>query len=431
MNWYRRRWLAGIFRHSLWGTPVACMAAALLAAPSVRWIDDQTQWTLMGFGLDGAKALLAALASSLLTFIVFAFSILLLAGQIAGGQLSPRIIARVFESRLARLALGVFVFSFTFSIASLGRIEGRVQQLPVMIAVLSSLASVVLFIYLIHGVCLGFRPITILTRVAEDTKAVIETLYPRPYSEPGGERAGVDSDPGRAVRTIEHRGRSGVVADFFTAGLVDAATRAGCTIELVPEVGDFLARGEDIFRLYGAGAEAVEERRLRRCVELAPERTLEKDPAFGFRIIVDIASKALSPAINDPTTAVLAVDQLEHLLRLLGQRQLDEGVVRDSSGEVRLVHRTPDWEDFVSLAVTEIRIYGATSPQVPRRLQAMLEHLAQILPPQRGEALRRELGLLERTVERSYADPEDRAMSEVADLQGFGSRTRRRKSARR
>ena len=86
MNWYRRRRLAHIFRHSLCATPVACMAAALLAAPSIRWIDDQTRWTLMGFGPDGARALLAALGSSLLTFLVFAFSILLLAVQIAGGR---------------------------------------------------------------------------------------------------------------------------------------------------------------------------------------------------------------------------------------------------------------------------------------------------------------------------------------------------------
>jgi uncharacterized membrane protein len=214
-----------------------------------------------------------------------------------------------------------------------------------------------------------------------------------------------------------------VVLTLDTPRLVKIARQAGCKIELVPQVGDFLATGEDMFRLHGAGAEKVDDGSLRRCVLLGAERTLEDDPAFGFRILVDVASKALSPAINDPTTGVLAIDQLHHLLHLLGQRQLDAGVVRDSSGDVRLVYRTPGWEDFVSLAVTEIRLYGATSPQVPRRLQAMFEHLVQVLPEARAESLRREMALLRRTIDGSYADPEDRIRAGVGDLQGFGSRS--------
>jgi uncharacterized membrane protein len=402
------------------------MAAALLVAPAVRWIDGRTRWTLMGFGPEGARALLAALVSSLLTFIVFTFGILLLAVQQSSGQLSPKIIARAFESRSIRSTLGAFVFSFAYSAAALGRVEERVPQLPALLAIVLGLMSVALFLRMIQGVGLSFRPITILTRVGEDTRSVIDTLYPRAHAAPGEPRPALG--PAAGGRTIEHRGRSAVVLGFDAAGLAEIATRAGCSIEMIPQVGDFLANGEIVFRLHGAGAATVEEGRLRRCIELGPERTLHRDPAFGFRIIVDVASKALSPAINDPTTAVLAVDQLQHLLHQLGQRQLDDGVVRDASGEVRLVYRTPDWEDFVSLAVTEIRLYGATSPQVPRRLGAMLEDLAVALPPPRGEVARRELALLRRTAETSYADPEDRAMAQVGDLQGFGSRTHGRMS---
>jgi uncharacterized membrane protein len=398
------------------------MAAALLAAPLIRWVDDQTRWTLMGFGPEGARAVLGALASSLLTFIVFTFSIILLVLQIAGSQLSPRIIARVFENRLAKLTLGVFVFSFAYTVAALGRIEDRVPQLPVLVAVLASLCSVALFFYLIQEATQSLRPVMILTRVANDTRRVIEAIYPRRFSPQGGEHAGPDLDPTPAGRTIEHRGRSGVVLAFDVAGAVEIATRAGCAIELVPQVGDFLAPGEDVFRLHGAGAGGVEEGGLRRCVALGPERALEKDPAFGFRIIVDIASKALSPAINDPTTGVLAIDQLHHLLHLLGRRQLDTGVVRDASGAVRLVYRTSCWEDFVTLAVTEIRLFGAGSPQVTRRLQVMFEQLVQVVPAERSGALRKEMALLRRTIDRGFADPEDRILAGVGDLQGFGSR---------
>jgi len=398
------------------------MAAALLAAPLIRLIDDRTHWTLMGFGPEGSRAVVGALAASLLTFIVFAFSIILLAVQVAGGQLSPRIIARIFETRLIKLTLSAFVFSYTYALAALGRIEDRVPQLPVLVAILSSLFSVALFIYLIQKASQSFRPIIVLTQVAADTRKVIGAVYPRSFSTSKGEHSAITSTPAR--RTIAHGGRSGVVLAFDAVGLVELAGRAGCTIELIPQVGDFLATGEDVFRLHGAGTETVNDGSLRTCVVLGPERTLENDPAFGFRIIVDIASKALSPAINDPTTGVLAIDQLHHLLHLLAQRELDTGIVLDSSGEARLVYRTPGWEDFVTLAATEIRLYGATSPQVTRRLQVMFEHLVQVVPGERAEALRKEMALLQRTIDKSFADPEDRIIAAVGDLQGFGSRQR-------
>ena len=147
---------------------------------------------------------------------------------------------------------------------------------------------------------------------------------------------------------------------------------------------------------------------------------MEQDPTFVFRILVDIASKGLSPAINDPTTAVLAVDQIHHLLRNLGTRHLDEGRLRDASGQVRLVYRTPDWDDFVELAVTEIRHFGGQSIQVARRLRAMLENLIQTLPESRGALLRQELAIMHRSAERPFTEPEDRALAEISDLQGVG-----------
>jgi uncharacterized membrane protein len=284
--------------------------------------------------------------------------------------------------------------------------------------------SVALFVYLIQKASQSLRPIMILTQVAVDTRAVISAVYPSPFSACTEEhpRAALNFPP--AARTIIHSGRSGTLLAFDAAGLAETARLAGCTIELIPQVGDFLATGEDLFRLYGNDADAAVEAGLRRCVALGPERDLDNDPAFGFRIIVDIASKALSPAINDPTTGGLAIDQLHHLLHLLSQRQLDKGVVVDSSGEVRLLYRTPCWEDFVTLAVTEIRLYGANSPQVTRRLQAMFEYLVQVVPTERSGALNKEMALLQRTIDRGFADPEDRIIAGAGDMQGFGSRRR-------
>ncbi|MBP7864549.1 MAG: DUF2254 domain-containing protein [Acidobacteria bacterium] len=421
MNWFIVNRSRVFLRSSLCVTPIVFMAAALLTAPLVRWVDDRTQWTLMGFEPDGARALVGALASSLLTFIVFAFSMILLMVQIAGGQLSPRVIARIFEGRTAKLTLGAFAFSFTYSLAAMGRIEGRVPQLPVMLVILSSLASLALFLYLIQRVSQTLRPIQIMTQVAADTRAAIDKAYPDPFTAPPEAAPGPDVPTVPADRTVTYRGCPGAVLAVDTAGLAEIARKAGCTLELVPRMGDFLADGDDLFGLRGARSGEVDENRLRRGVVTGTERSQENDPVFGFRILVEIAVKALSPSLNDPSTGVLALDQLQHLLRRLGGRDLDTGLVRDSAGAVRLRFRTPAWEDYLALAVTEIRHYGADSHQVARRLRAMFDHLLAVLPAERREALHRERALLQRTTEGALADPEDRRLAGVGDRQGFGS----------
>jgi uncharacterized membrane protein len=192
-------------------------------------------------------------------------------------------------------------------------------------------------------------------------------------------------------------------------------------VELVPEVGDFVAAGSPLFRIHGCDRKPSASA-LREWVALGPERTMEQDPAFAFRIIVDIASKALSPAINDPTTAVLAIDQVHHLLRNVGRRRLDGGMRYDREGTLRLIYRTPDWEDFVRLAVTEIRQFGCGSIQVARRLRAMLENLSEVLPVARTGLLRDELRLLQRSAGRLFPEPEDRALANVSDSQGVGGK---------
>jgi uncharacterized membrane protein len=156
------------------------------------------------------------------------------------------------------------------------------------------------------------------------------------------------------------------------------------------------------------------------CGALGPERTLEQDPTFAFRIIVDIALRALSPAINDPTTAVLALDQLHRMLRNIGKRNLRTDELFDKSGQLRVVFRTPNWEDFVHLASREIRACGSNHLQIVRRLRAMIENLVQTLPVHRHAALLRELSLLDRDTERIFVYSEDLALARVGDPQGLG-----------
>ncbi len=147
---------------------------------------------------------------------------------------------------------------------------------------------------------------------------------------------------------------------------------------------------------------------------------MEQDPTFAFRVLVDIAIKALSPAINDPTTAVLSIDQLHRLLRLAGQRQLRSEQILDEAGQVRVIFRTPNWEDFVHLTFWEIRHYGAENIQIARRLRAMIENLIETVPEFRHPALREELKLLDRAIKSIYVMPEDLALACIPDSQGLG-----------
>ena len=255
---------------------------------------------------------------------------------------------------------------------------------------------------------------------------MIESIYPQLLPSPGESRR-----TRRHGRRAEAAGGAGAaraesVLAFDAAGLVAVARATGSVIELVPQVGDFVATGDPLFRVLG-GKGPLGEELLQQRIALGPERTIEQDPAFSFRIIVDIAAKALSPAINDPTTAVLAIDQLHHLLRNVGTRRLDTGRVRDREGRLRLVYRTPDWGAFVDLALTEIRQFGTGSIQVARRLRALLEDLMAALPPPRHPPLRAELRTLQRSAERAFHDPEDRARAgRLTQGLGGGSATSNR-----
>ncbi len=151
-----------------------------------------------------------------------------------------------------------------------------------------------------------------------------------------------------------------------------------------------------------------------------PERTLEQDPMFAFRIIVDIGLKALSPAINDPTTAVLALDQVHRLLRMVGRRKLRGEVILDGTGQPRVIFRTPNWEDYVQVACSEIRACGANNLQVARRMRAMLLNLRDTLSPHRRPALETELDLLDWAIQTHFSRAEELALARIPDSQGLG-----------
>jgi uncharacterized membrane protein len=419
MNWEQRYRLKHAARTSLVLWAVLSLVAASLCAPAVRWLDRETGWAVFGFSPDGARAILSALAGSMLTFIVFVLSATLIVVQLASGQLTPRIIAMVFAMPGVKVALGLFTFTYAYTLSALGRVEDRVPDLHVGVAVLLNLLCIVVFFLFVQRLSSGLRPSTMMRLVADRGREVIEQVYPLAYDPKRPEQAPSGALPTAAVQEVEFTGPSGVVMAFGVAELVRVARDADAVVELVPQVGDSVTRGDPLFRVFG-GTQPVSHDALRGCVAVGAERTLEQDPRFAFRILVDIANRALSPAVNDPTTAVLALDQIDHLLLCLGRRRLDEGLARDRDGKLRVVYGTPDWPDYVTLAVSEIRHYGEGSLQVDRRLRAMLEHLIRELPEAHRPPLEEELALLGSAVKRGFQDEADRKRAGVADYQGVG-----------
>jgi uncharacterized membrane protein len=419
MTWLQRYRLRHYVRNSIWLYPVVAMMTAVLLVRLLHWFEAGMGWQA-DFSPDTMRTVLGNLAGAMFTFIVFVCSSLLLVVQLASAQLTPRIIGVLLRDPVTKLTLSAFVFTFVFATSALIRIGSTVPLLTAQIAAYGSAACLGLFLYLIDRVSKLLRPNGAVRSVAEEAQAVIDSVYPRqldasPASPPEqGDVSGM-KPTGTVTGTI-----AGVVLAFDLRGLVALAARHDCAIELVPQVGDFVAPGDPLFRFYGGATLPADS--LRQSIALGEERTMEQDPAFAFRVLVDIASKGLSPAINDPTTAVLAIDQIHRLLRNLGNRRLDNEQVRDATGRLRLFYRTPDWPDFVTLAVTEIRQFGGTSIQVARRLRAMLENLIHTLPEERAALLRQELDLLHRSAERFFTEPEDLALAEVSDFQGMGGK---------
>jgi uncharacterized membrane protein len=185
-------------------------------------------------------------------------------------------------------------------------------------------------------------------------------------------------------------------------------------------VGDTLVEGTLLLKVYGA-KNWLPENTLMRAIRLARERSFEQDPKYPIRLLVDIAIRALSPAINDPTTAVQTIDQLEDLLRRLGQYDLDAGHASDANGVVRLVFPMPTWEDYLALAFDEIRQYGSTSVQVMRRLRSALVGLIELLSsPDRIDVVRQYLEHLDLVIDHSTLDAKDQLMAHQEDRQGLG-----------
>ena len=425
MSWSRRYAIQSYLLSTVWIAPVLALVLEQLTFRIGYAYQLDLGWFpgFAGGTRDGTIAIADYVISSSIAFIVFTFSSLIVAMQVASGQLTSRIIATaLLRDNAIRGSVAVFVYALLIAVAVKTRVDTIPRSLVSMTGILG-LLSVLVFMFLIDHAARFLRPVNIVWRIAQQGLRVIDDVYPILLAV-SSTAAQKTENLGPPEREIQHGHSSAIIIAVNTDALAAEAKRADAIIELVPRVGDFVAKNDLLFQLRGRGAARIDERFLSNQVAFGRERTIEQDSTFAFRVIVDIAIKALSPAINDPTTAVISIDQLQRLLRTVGSRDLRDDQIFDSEGQLRLIFHTPNWQDFVDVTFSEIRMYGAGNLQVIRRLRAMIDSISHSLPERRVSALQKELDLLERASDELYRFQEDIERSRVSDPQGLGGASR-------
>ncbi len=401
---------------SLWFVPVVCVLAGALLSFVTIWIDNASHFdlvpeTLTG-GPDAAVAILSTVAASMVSLAALVLTITMVVVQLAMGQFSPRIVQNIFRDKPSQIAVGLFVATFVHAMLTLREVRfesgGTVPGLAIVVAYLLVIVSIVVLVLYVHHIGRSLRVSALIELVGTDTRKLLDVVYPERLQPE-------TSDPNVVAAPF-----SGVITYIAHEQLVQAAAAADCELVLVPALGAFLPGGAPLFRVKGDGSR-LDVDKVYGSVLISLERTLDQDVAYGMRMLVDMAERALADSpFLDPTTAVQAIDRLHDCLRQLAIREFPDGRHRDDRGRVRLTVPVMDWDAYVHLAFDEIRMAGAQSPQVTRRLSEALIDLEGVAPPERRPALHRQRALLLASVDDAALEERDTEFALRADRQGIG-----------
>ena len=379
---------------SLWLLP---LVGALLGAVLGSYTVHLNVTNLWDYTPGTATTLLSAVVGSTAALTGFVVTVSVLVVQMATGTFSARYMRLWYRDGLLKATLAVIVGTLTFSFALLRRVSASyVPNLGVTAAGLFLMVGILFFLLFLDRFVHRLRPVAVAALVAKAGRRALEespaTTAPV---------AAVDIPEGAPALRVTTEA-AGAIQAVHAAGLVRWARRHDCVIVLRRAVGDFVPSGRVLMEVYG-DVSAHAERQLRSLVAFGVERTIDQDAGFAVRIMVDVAIRALSAAVNDPTTAVQVLDHLEELLRVMGTTSLERrGELRDDAGRLRVVVPSQRWEDFLSLAVTEIREYGANSIQAMRRLRTLLDGLHEEVLEDYRPAVEEELRHLDATVQASF-----------------------------
>jgi len=391
-------------RTSFWFLPSA-MAASAVALSFVllkvdTWLGAETVrdlgW-LYTFGPEGARAVLSAIASSMITVAGLTFSITMLTLQLASSQFGPRLLRNFMRDRGNQIVLGTFIATFVYCLLVLRTVRGTegssfVPHLAVAFGVLLALASIGVLIYFIHHIATSIRIETLLASLAAETHAAVDRLYPErlgrdPPPDATSAEGLVPSGFERDARTMR-ADASGYVQRVDLDTLLRLATEHDLLVRIAARPGRFVTEHDELY--YAHPAERVSAtiaEQLRGAFVIGQERTPEQDLQFSTRRIVEIAQRALSPGINDPTTALYCIDRLGETLGRLAERDIPSPLRFDESGGLRVITDVISLENLACPAFAAIARYGLEDADVIARLLGAMDALSQTARPEARRAI--------------------------------------------
>ncbi|HTT31669.1 MAG TPA: DUF2254 domain-containing protein, partial [Solirubrobacteraceae bacterium] len=421
MAWATRFRIREYLRESLWVVPFLGAVTGLLGALVVVSIDQHVkvpaQWA---YSPSTASTVLSAVASAVAALTGFVVTVTVLVVQMASGTFSPRYMRLWYRDPVLKGVLALLVGTLAFSFSLLRRIEAKfVPDLGVTTAEVLLIVGLVMFVLFLNRFVHRLRPVAVTALLAKGVRQSLrgDITGTRDIRDVfAGPLEGMDKPPALSVRCS----LPGAIQAVNLSGVATWARQHECLVVMRHSIGEFVEAGELLFEVYGNPGQAdVAERDLRGLVALGLERTIEEDPAFALRVMVDVANKALSPAVNDPTTAVQVLDYLGDSLRVIGETDLSTPSWHSGAAHRGVVIPVRRWEDFLALGVTEIREFGSTSIQVMRRMRALLEKLLQEVRPEHRPAVKAEIARLDATVAAGFSGSIDRGRAGIADRQGL------------
>ncbi len=375
IGWWERLWTP------FWVLPSMITVGAVVLGLALPRVDESLGSEvpyLFGGGAASARGLLSTIATAMISVTGLVFSITLVVMQLASSQFTPRLIGQFLASRITQVTLGVFTSSFVFALIILRDVRGGaepfVPQLSVTVAFILVLASVALFFAFIHHITTSIQVGQVIDRVALRTVQSLERGDDAEWDDTSAVPPTWSQAPGPSVVVTTGDGH-GTVQRVHYSHLVEEASKAGVVVELHTRLGDVRHRGQELAVVYGAGAEDDVVDAVRSAFGLGRDRTMQQDAEFGVRQLVDIAERALSPGINDPTTAVQVLDELHRILRRAASRADRSAYLVDGDGAVRVVDSPTTFTRLLDLSLDEIAHYGAETLQVPARIDLILEDL--------------------------------------------------------
>lgn len=416
-------WIA--LRSSLWFVPTVVVLGSMALGHGlvelgarVPAFSQQELPSIFGFSVEGSRAMLSAMATAMITVAGVAFSITIVTLSLASSQYSPRVLRQFMRDRANQWVLGVFVGIFAFCLTVLPRVRGGddagfVPAIAVAAGVVYSLVGVGCLIFFIHHVATSIQASYIVAQIAAETRVAADAWFP--VSADGGDQVadvGSESADCHAVLAAE----SGYIQLFDQESLLELAAHRDLVVRMEHCVGDFVVAGTPLASVCGNTKVAAEiADTVQEAFTISRTRTLEQDVMFGVRQIVDIALRALSPSLNDPTTAILCVDYLTTILRQLAGRRMGPRQCF-VAGKLRLVARHPAFSDVLELAFGEVRANAGSQVLILRRIMRGLDALYEITDdPQRRRGLAEEAKAANELLRRNTCDPVTRQTCHEAD----------------